>query len=130
LVGCSAGVVAEPAAAQLAPPYSDYEEQSDFLDDGQQGGKADGVPSTFPRRLILEKELYLGATARGAQEAGLSPVVLLVRMQVEMSLISKSSRPSSHAVDFALGCGCPDGSGCGSAYDCLAISRATATQLP
>jgi hypothetical protein len=47
-----------------------------------------------------------------AEELGLNPVVLLVRMQVEKSLISKSARPAQRALDYAFGCGCFDGSSC------------------
>lgn len=56
------------------------------------------------------------AIVAGAREEGINPIVLLARMQVERSLIGKSSRPSRHSVDYAFGCGCPDGSACNSAY--------------
>jgi hypothetical protein len=44
------------------------------------------------------------------------PLMLLARMQVEASLIGKTTRPSQYRIDRALGCGCPDGSGCSSQY--------------
>lgn len=47
-----------------------------------------------------------------AVEKGLNPIVLLVRMQVEQSLISKVERPGQFKVDFAFGCGCLDGQDC------------------
>lgn len=47
-----------------------------------------------------------------AQAHQLNPMLLLVRVQVETSLVSKSERPGNGALDFALGCGCPDGSSC------------------
>lgn len=46
----------------------------------------------------------------------LNPILLLVRLQVEKSLVSKATRPSGNAVDFALGCGCADGKACNEAY--------------
>jgi hypothetical protein len=51
-----------------------------------------------------------------ATAEGVSPLMLLSRMQVEASLVSKSVKPSAFRIDRALGCGCPDGSGCSSAY--------------
>jgi hypothetical protein len=51
-----------------------------------------------------------------AREHELNPILLLSRMQVEKSLVGKSSRPSQHSVDYAMGCGCPDNSGCSPAY--------------
>ncbi|MGE5184859.1 MAG: hypothetical protein ACM31C_22460 [Acidobacteriota bacterium] len=50
-----------------------------------------------------------------AQQHDLDPVVLLARMQVETSLVSATARPSSFRIAHALGCGCPDSSGCSSA---------------
>ena len=44
------------------------------------------------------------------------PLMLLVRMQVEASLVSKTAVPSQSHLSAALGCGCPDGSTCSSAY--------------
>ncbi len=44
------------------------------------------------------------------------PIMVLARMQVEASLISKSVKPTQRLIDRGLGCGCPDGGGCSSAY--------------
>lgn len=44
------------------------------------------------------------------------PLVLIGRMQVEASLVSKTVKPSQSRIDKALGCGCPDGSGCSSQF--------------
>ena len=46
----------------------------------------------------------------------INPLVLLARMQVEASLVSKSTRPSAQKVNFALGCGCHDGKACQNAF--------------
>lgn len=51
-----------------------------------------------------------------ARGAGINPIVLLARMQVESSAVSKTVRPSQATLDKALGCGCPDGRACSSAY--------------
>lgn len=51
-----------------------------------------------------------------ATAEGVSPLMLLSRMQVEASLVSKSTKPTTYRIDRALGCGCPDGSGCSSSY--------------
>lgn len=44
------------------------------------------------------------------------PLMLLARMQVEATLVSKTTRPSTTRINAALGCGCPDGRGCSAAY--------------
>jgi hypothetical protein len=46
----------------------------------------------------------------------INPLMLLARVQVERSLISKTTRPNNHAVDFAFGCGCPDNKGCSNTF--------------
>ena len=44
------------------------------------------------------------------------PLVLVARMQVESSLVSKTTAPTQRLIDRALGCGCPDGSSCSTSY--------------
>lgn len=56
------------------------------------------------------------AIVDGARAEGINPIVMLARMQVEKSLIAKTSRPSAKSVDYAFGCGCPDGRACDSSY--------------
>ncbi len=51
-----------------------------------------------------------------AKGNGFNPIVLLVRMQGEQSLISKTARPTGHRLDYAMGCGCLDGQNCNPAY--------------
>jgi hypothetical protein len=75
----------------------------------------------YGSRCFLADERIDGRTAAaeivaGARSEGINPVVLLARMQVEKSLISKTSRPSARSVDYAFGCGCPDGRACDPAY--------------
>ena len=48
---------------------------------------------------------------REAARAGLNPLVLLAKLQVEQSLVSRRDAPP-RAFAFALGCGCPDGRKC------------------
>jgi hypothetical protein len=56
------------------------------------------------------------AIAQVAVDYDLNPLMLLARMQVEKSLISRSESPSRHAIDFAFGCGCYDNQDCNEAY--------------
>lgn len=51
-----------------------------------------------------------------AVEHQLNPVMLVARMQVEKSLVSKTVRPAQAKIDFAFGCGCPDYRACNEAY--------------
>jgi hypothetical protein len=46
----------------------------------------------------------------------INPLVLLVRLQVESSLVGKTSAPDPSSFDFAFGCGCADGQACNEAY--------------
>jgi hypothetical protein len=49
---------------------------------------------------------------RIAHERGVNPLLLLTRMQVEQSLVSRSDQPAQRVQDAALGCGCHDGERC------------------
>ena len=64
----------------------------------------------------IGEERASDAIARESREAGINPILMLARMQVEKSLVSKAARPSQSSVDYAFGCGCPDGRSCSSAY--------------
>jgi hypothetical protein len=46
----------------------------------------------------------------------LNPVMLVARMQVEKSLVSKTVRPAQAKIDYAFGCGCPDYQSCNPEY--------------
>jgi hypothetical protein len=77
--------------------------------------------SPYGKRSFLADELVDGrrfseVLVEVATEHHLNPVLLLTRLQVEKSLVSKSVRPGGNAVDFALGCGCSDGSHCNTAF--------------
>lgn len=54
-----------------------------------------------------------------AQTHEVNPVILLARMQVETSLVSQTTKPTQRMIDRALGCGCPDGAACNTAYSGL-----------
>jgi hypothetical protein len=69
--------------------------------------EVNGVPAS---QLIVD-------AARANQ---IHPLMLLVRMQVEASLVSKTVTPSQSRINAALGCGCPDGGGCSASYRGLA----------
>lgn len=56
------------------------------------------------------------AIVEGSKAQGISPIVMLARMQVEKSLIAKTRSPGGNAVDYAFGCGCPDGRACNPAF--------------
>lgn len=56
------------------------------------------------------------AVIDAALAENIHPLVLVARMQVETSLVSKTTRPTQRLVDRALGCGCPDGGTCSTAY--------------
>ena len=47
-----------------------------------------------------------------AYQEGVNPLLLLSRMQVEQSLISRPTPPSTRVMNAAMGCGCHDGASC------------------
>jgi hypothetical protein len=57
-----------------------------------------------------------------ATKHGINPLVLLTRAQLEQSLVGKSSA-SATSLDWAMGCGCPDGG------ECFEAMRGFATQV-
>ena len=77
--------------------------------------------SPYGRRCFLADVRVGGGTAaeaivKSARAEGINPIVMLARMQVEKSLIAKTSSPGGAAVDYAFGCGCPDNRACNPAY--------------
>jgi hypothetical protein len=57
--------------------------------------------------------------AQAASAHGINPIVLIARMQVETSLVSKTTAPTTRLLNRALGCGCPDGGTCNPSYSGL-----------
>jgi hypothetical protein len=51
-----------------------------------------------------------------AEAQQIHPLMLISRMQVESSLVAKTTKPAQSKIDKILGCGCPDGSGCSSQF--------------
>lgn len=68
------------------------------------------------------------AIVAAARDHGISPIVLLARMQVEKSLVARTARPSASSVDYAFGCGCPDNRRCNAAYKGLDRQLACAAE--
>ena len=56
------------------------------------------------------------AITEEARDENIHPIMLLIRMQGESSIVSKTVRPSTQMINQALGCGCPDGAACNAAY--------------
>lgn len=52
--------------------------------------------------------------AESALTHRINPLVLLVKLQVETGLVSKTVAPAQRTIDRAMGCGCPDGGHCSS----------------
>src|SRR5688572_15444157 len=82
------------------------------------------VSSPYGTRSWLASYQQGGVTAaqmiiESATAHGIHPIVLLARMQVETSLVSKTVAPTQRMIDRALGCGCPDGGSCNTAYSGL-----------
>jgi hypothetical protein len=75
------------------------------------------------RSWLASYELAGMRAAEMIVEAGIAhdvnPLILIARMQVETSLISKTVKPTDRMIARALGCGCPDGGSCNPAYSGL-----------
>jgi len=65
---------------------------------------------------VATGELLSTALVRTAAARGINPIVLLVTLQKERGLVSLSSAPARHSIDYAFGCGCPDGGSCSLTY--------------
>jgi hypothetical protein len=81
-----------------------------FLDD-QGGVLADYFTTDKDGATKSAAEIIYNA----CQKYLLSPKFMLVTIQKESSLVTRSSA-SQHLLDYALGYGCPDGQGCGQDY--------------
>lgn len=78
---------------------------------------------------IIKGRRFADVLVQEAHEGGIDPVVLLARMQVESSLVSKTTQPGTTTINHALGCGCPDSSRCSRAYAGLQGQLACATDV-
>lgn len=75
-----------------------------------------GRPSFLAGVRVASGELLSAALVRTAAEHGINPIVLLVTLQKERGLISRTTAPGQRSLDYAFGCGCPDGGSCAIAY--------------
>jgi hypothetical protein len=78
---------------------------------------------------LASGELLSGALTRAAAERGLNPIILLVTLQKERGLISRTTAPSQRSIDYAFGCGCPDGGSCSTTYKGLDKQLACAADV-
>jgi len=98
----------------------DASEIQSFLDDTPYGNKS--RLATYSSGGMTAAQAIATASAK----YHINPLVILVRAQMEQSLIAKT-QPSQKALDYAFGCGCPDGSACSTQWkgfhkqaDCMA----------
>jgi len=76
-----------------------------------------GTRSWLADEQIADGTPVAAAIVAASRAAGVNPIVMVARMQVEKSLVSATVRPRrAHDVDFAFGCGCPDGQSCAEVY--------------
>jgi hypothetical protein len=66
---------------------------------------------------VVGDRMFSEALVEVAIDFELNPVMLLSRIQVEQSMVSRTARPSTHKVNYALGCGCPDNKPCNPAFE-------------
>lgn len=122
LVGLFLCSFAPPSREALAPPFDRHSLVSDAVfSDGRSLGVED--LETFFRHSPYGRPSQLSAhdvggrsaaevIVREARRARLNPLLLVAKLQVEQSLVSRRDA-SERAFDFALGCNCPDGKACG-----------------
>ncbi|MFK7985831.1 MAG: hypothetical protein AB8I08_07340 [Sandaracinaceae bacterium] len=89
----------------------DAEDIQAFLESTPWGGRS------FLADQTVGGQRFSSLLDAASRAEGINPLMLLARMQVEKSLVRKTSVPArTHDVDFAFGCGCPDGRACNEAY--------------
>ena len=81
--------------------FMSVEDIQDFLDHSPYGH------TSFLATYLWNGESVAQVIGRYAQEYQINPMVLLAKIQVESSLVFRSS-PSPYHLEVALGCGCPD----------------------
>lgn len=88
----------------------DAEGVQDFLEHSPYGNRS------WLADYTIRGERFADRLVEIAQDQGIDPAMLLVRLQVESSVVSKTNRPSTSTLNHATGCGCPDGGGCSASY--------------
>lgn len=73
--------------------------------------------SPYGRRSVLADLTFGGRSTAEiisdvAAEHQINPLILLVKLQVESSLVSAVDTPTDHRLGKAMGCGCPDNAAC------------------
>jgi hypothetical protein len=106
--------------------FNQHDIVSDELFTGAGAMNVDDVQAFFERSPYNNRSWLADYTVDGVSAAQLivdaananqiHPLMLIARMQVEASLVSKTVKPSSTRINAALGCGCPDGGGCSSTF--------------
>lgn len=93
----------------FADPYLMTEaELQAFFEHTPYGSRSFFADHRFGGRLAAD------IVAATAAQYRISPMVLLVKLQVEMGLVSKTAPPSQYKLDRAMGCGCFSGNDCDS----------------
>ncbi len=87
--------------------YLSAEDVQAFFEETPYRGSRSFLADFKPGGVAASKALVEGARARG-----INPLILLVKLQVETGIVSKTERPSERLVDRALGCACPDNAPC------------------
>ncbi|HEY4179838.1 MAG TPA: hypothetical protein VGM90_23515 [Kofleriaceae bacterium] len=82
-----------------------------FLEESPYHNRSWLADYTTPGGKTAAQAIFDAATAEG-----INPMMLVARLQGEMSLVSKTARPSASRINAATGCGCPDGGGCSASY--------------
>jgi hypothetical protein len=62
--------------------------------------------------VMADGRTFAEALTQTAVSHDVNPLVLLATLQKETSMVSAETRPSAFKINFAMGCGCPDGQGC------------------
>jgi hypothetical protein len=72
--------------------------------------------SPYGRSWLANATTQSGTVAQSivalSQAYQINPIILLSRIQVEASLVAPTQRPSQSRIDYAMGCGCADGTNC------------------
>lgn len=106
----------------LAATFDRHLVLSDLFFEDTNSMNAEGIQNFFENTPYGTRSWLASASFEGKRAAdlimeaslefGINPMLLLLRLQVEQGLVSKTVRPSASRVEKALGCGCPDNRPC------------------
>jgi hypothetical protein len=94
-----------------------------FLENTPYGGRSVLATTTASDGTRASRAIW-----EAAQEHRINPIVILVRAQMEQSLVAKSTA-SARALNHAFGCGCPDYESCSPQYKGFGKQVACMTEL-